>query len=142
MTRALGVDASVDVDLYTIDVEAGDRVVLCSDGLTTMVRERDIERLARTEPDPQRLADALVAAANAAGGEDNTTVVVVDVLEVDAAGRTITPHSSPSRRPVSRPPRSSRRPIPRNRRHRRRRGNGAPGGARSGARSSSCYRCC
>ncbi|MDQ1433806.1 MAG: family protein phosphatase, partial [Actinomycetota bacterium] len=86
VTRALGVDTSVDVDLYTIDIEVGDRVVICSDGLTTMVRERDIERVARTEPDPQRLAEALVAAANAAGGEDNTTVVVVDVLEVDAAG--------------------------------------------------------
>ena len=83
VTRALGVDDPVDVDLYTLDVEAGDRVLLCSDGLTTMVRERDIERLARAEPDPQRLADALVAAANAAGGEDNITVVVVDVLEAD-----------------------------------------------------------
>jgi PPM family protein phosphatase len=83
VTRALGVDDDVDVDLYTLDVEAGDRVVLCSDGLTTMVRERDIERLARTEPDPQRLAEALVNAANAAGGEDNVTIVVVDVLEID-----------------------------------------------------------
>jgi PPM family protein phosphatase len=86
VTRALGVDADVDVDLYTLDIEAGDRVVLCSDGLTTMVRERDIERVARTEPDPQRLADALVAAAITAGGEDNVTVVIVDVLEVDPAG--------------------------------------------------------
>jgi len=42
VTRALGVDDPVDVDLYTLDVEAGDRVLLCSDGLTTMVRERDI----------------------------------------------------------------------------------------------------
>jgi serine/threonine protein phosphatase PrpC len=86
VTRALGVDANVDVDLYTLDIEAGDRIVLCSDGLTTMVRERDIERLARTETDPQRLADALVGAAVSAGGEDNVTVVVVDVLEVDPAG--------------------------------------------------------
>jgi serine/threonine protein phosphatase PrpC len=86
VTRALGVDAVVDVDLYTLDIEAGDRIVLCSDGLTTMVRERDIERIARTETDPQRLADALVGAAVAAGGEDNVTVVVVDVLEVDPAG--------------------------------------------------------
>jgi serine/threonine protein phosphatase PrpC len=85
VTRALGVDENVDVDLYTLDIEAGDRVVLCSDGLTTMVRERDIERIARTEPDPQRLAEALVAAANSAGGEDNTTVIVVDVIETDAA---------------------------------------------------------
>jgi serine/threonine protein phosphatase PrpC len=85
VTRALGVDAVVDVDLYTIEVAAGDRVLLCSDGLTTMVRERDVERLARSEPDPQRAAEVLVDAANRAGGEDNTSVVVVDVVEVDAA---------------------------------------------------------
>jgi protein phosphatase len=84
VTRALGVDEQLAVDLYTLDVAEGDRMVLCSDGLTTMVRERDIERMARTEADPQHLADALIAAANAAGGEDNITVVVIDVLEVDA----------------------------------------------------------
>jgi len=83
VTRALGVDEHVDVDIYTLDVVAGDRVILCSDGLTTMVRERDIERAAGTETDPQRLADALVAGANGAGGEDNITVVVIDVLETD-----------------------------------------------------------
>ena len=76
-------DEHVDVDIYTLDVVAGDRVILCSDGLTTMVRERDIERVAGTETDPQRLADALVAGANGAGGEDNITVVVIDVLETD-----------------------------------------------------------
>jgi PPM family protein phosphatase len=84
VTRALGVDDDVDVDLYTLDIDAGDRIVLCSDGLTTMVRERDIERLARSEPDPQSLADAFVRAANDAGGDDNVTVVVIDVVEVDA----------------------------------------------------------
>jgi protein phosphatase len=91
VTRALGVDDDVQVDLYTLDIEAGDRVVLCSDGLTTMVRERDIERIARTEADPQRLAEALVRAANDAGGEDNTTVVIVDVLEAD-----VVPASDPT----------------------------------------------
>ena len=69
--------------LHASTSTAGDRVVLCSDGLTTMVRERDVERIARSEPDPQRAAEQLVDAANAAGGEDNTSVVVVDVLEVD-----------------------------------------------------------
>ena len=83
VTRALGIDEQIDVDLYTLDVTEGDRVVLCSDGLTTMIRERDVERIARSEPDPQRAAEQLVDAANAAGGEDNTSVVVVDVLEVD-----------------------------------------------------------
>jgi len=83
ITRALGIDDEVDVDVYTLDVEPGDRVLLCSDGLTTMLRERDVERLLRTEREPQHAADALVDAANASGGEDNITVVVVDVLEVD-----------------------------------------------------------
>jgi serine/threonine protein phosphatase PrpC len=85
VTRALGVDPVVDVDLYTIEVGAGDRILLCSDGLTTMVRERDVERLARAESDPQRAAEVLVDAANRAGGEDNTSVIVIDVVEVDAA---------------------------------------------------------
>jgi protein phosphatase len=83
VTRALGVDADVEVDLYTIEVSPGDRMIICSDGLTTMVRERDFERLLRNEPDPQRAAELLVDAANRAGGEDNTSVVVIDVVEVD-----------------------------------------------------------
>jgi PPM family protein phosphatase len=83
VTRALGVDADVDVDLYPVDVVAGDRVIICSDGLTDMVRERDIERIARSVPDPQVTAEQLVDAANSAGGVDNITVVVLDVKEVE-----------------------------------------------------------
>lgn len=83
ITRALGLDPDVEVDLSTAEVQAGDRIVLCSDGLTTMVRDRDIERIARSQPDPARAADLLVESANTAGGEDNITVVVLDVLEVD-----------------------------------------------------------
>jgi protein phosphatase len=90
ITRALGVDTDVDVDMYAVDVHAGDRLIVCSDGLTTMLRDREVERIARGEQDPQHAADALVAAANTAGGEDNITVVVLDVLEVDAQGPTTT----------------------------------------------------
>jgi PPM family protein phosphatase len=86
VTRALGVDADVDVDVYTVDVVAGDRLILCSDGLTDMVRERDIERIARTVEDPQGAAEQLVDAANSAGGVDNITVVVLDVQEVEEDG--------------------------------------------------------
>jgi protein phosphatase len=50
-----------------------------------MVRDREVERIARTESDAQRAAETLVDAANAAGGEDNITVIVLDVVEVDAA---------------------------------------------------------
>lgn len=103
ITRALGVDSEVDVDQYRLTVEAGDRVIICSDGLNTMVRDRDVERIARTVADPQHAADALVAAANDAGGEDNITVVIVDVLEApplapgDATGvqMSATPATSP-----------------------------------------------
>ena len=110
VTRALGVDADVEVDLYTIEVAAGDRVLLCSDGLTTMVRDRDVERLARSETDPQRAAEVLVDAANRAGGEDNTSVVVIDVLEVDAVTGA---RSRAARRARPPPPRRWRpRPIP------------------------------
>jgi PPM family protein phosphatase len=84
VTRALGVDSEVDVDLYPVVVETGDRIILCSDGLTDMVRDRDIERIARNEPDPQRAAEALVTAANNAGGHDNITVVIVQVTELDS----------------------------------------------------------
>ncbi len=84
VTRALGVDDEVNVDVYTLDVRQGDRVIVCSDGLNTMLRDRDIERIARSQSDPQRAAEALVNAANDAGGEDNITVVIVDVLPVSA----------------------------------------------------------
>jgi len=81
ITRALGVDPSVDVDVYPIELRVGDRVAFCSDGLTTMVRDDDIAAVLRREKDPQRVAAQLVADANAAGGEDNVTVVVIDARE-------------------------------------------------------------
>jgi PPM family protein phosphatase len=83
ITRALGADEDVTVDLYTVDVSAGDRVILCSDGLTTMLRDREIEGIARQEPDPRIAANRLIEAANEAGGDDNITVIVLDVTEVD-----------------------------------------------------------
>jgi protein phosphatase len=83
ITRALGVDEEIDVDVYTVKARPSDRIVLCSDGLTTMVRDRDVERLARAGHDPGRTADEMVEAANEAGGEDNITVVVIDVVEVE-----------------------------------------------------------
>ncbi len=86
ITRALGLDADVQVDLVTVPVRVGDRILLCSDGLTTMVREREIERIARNEADPVHAAERLVDAACEAGGEDNVTAVVVDVLEIDDTG--------------------------------------------------------
>ena len=81
ITRALGVDASVEVDVYPVELVPGDRLLLCSDGLTGMVAPDDIAATLRRESDPARAAAQLVDAANAAGGEDNITVVVVAVTD-------------------------------------------------------------
>jgi protein phosphatase len=83
ITRALGLESALDVDLYPVDLEPGDRVLLCSDGLTTMLREPAIAEVLGTERDSQTAARRLVEMANAAGGVDNTTVLVVDVLPAD-----------------------------------------------------------
>jgi hypothetical protein len=84
ITRALGIEASVAVDAVTVELEPGDRLLLCSDGLTTMVRDDAIGEILVGERDRERAADALVDAANTAGGADNVTVVVVDVVDADA----------------------------------------------------------
>jgi PPM family protein phosphatase len=81
MTRALGVDPEVQIDELTLDLHAGDRLLLCSDGLSGMLMSDDIEDLLARDGDPQETAEALVALAVERGGEDNVTVVVVDVQE-------------------------------------------------------------
>ncbi len=81
ITRALGIDAEVEVALYPVELQPGDRLMLCSDGLTTMVSADDIAAILRRESDPQRAARQLIDAANEAGGEDNVTAVVVDALD-------------------------------------------------------------
>jgi PPM family protein phosphatase len=93
ITRALGVDAHVEVDTYRVDLKAGDRLLICSDGLTNMLSDETIAATLRRHADPQQAADNLVDMANQAGGDDNITVVVLDALAdgsadgVPAAGR-------------------------------------------------------
>jgi serine/threonine protein phosphatase PrpC len=94
ITRALGMEPDVEIDLYPVELHEGDRLLLCSDGLTTMVRSEAIATILDQEDDPQRTADELVEAANAAGGEDNITVLVVDV--VGDATVTPTPEAAPT----------------------------------------------
>lgn len=79
ITRALGVDARVEVDAQTQAVQPGDRLLLCSDGLTSMIDDAAIKETLQAVADPQAAADQLVDLANAAGGEDNITVVVIDI---------------------------------------------------------------
>ena len=83
VTRALGIEPDVRVDWWTLPLIRGDRFVLCSDGLVDEVTDVDITSTLILESDPQVAAERLVEKANEAGGRDNITVIVVDVLEGD-----------------------------------------------------------
>jgi PPM family protein phosphatase len=92
ITRALGTDAEVEVDTLTLALATGDVVLLCSDGLSAMVRDDEIVRVLESSGgDPHQAAEALVRAANAAGGDDNVTVVVFELVEGDPAARDARP---------------------------------------------------
>jgi len=80
ITRALGIDAQVEVDVYRVDLQPGDRLLICSDGLTNMLSDETIGVTLGRHADPQQAADTLVDMANQAGGDDNITVVVLDAL--------------------------------------------------------------
>jgi serine/threonine protein phosphatase PrpC len=77
VTRCLGRDPLEPVDSWVLRPQPGERFVLCTDGLTNELADPDIARILHDGDDPQAIADALVAAAVAAGGRDNVTVVVV-----------------------------------------------------------------
>jgi serine/threonine protein phosphatase PrpC len=84
ITRALGAEEEVDVDTVVLPIEPGDRLLLCSDGLSDMVPETRMLMILTSNPEnPERAVRALVSAALEAGGADNVTVVVVDVREED-----------------------------------------------------------
>ena len=78
ITRALGAEDQVRVDVVTADLAPGDRLLLCSDGLHGQVDDPTIASVLRDEPDPARAVERLIGLANAAGGVDNVTVIVID----------------------------------------------------------------
>lgn len=79
ITRALGMAPDVVVDLLTTDTRAGDAYLLCSDGLNGMLNDSEILEICASDEDMSTICDELIARANAAGGNDNTTVVLVRV---------------------------------------------------------------
>ena len=81
ITRALGSDPDMYADHFTIDVNAGDRVIICSDGLSSMIEDSQIEAISVSAATPRAAVDNLVAAALSEGGFDNVTVVVIDVVD-------------------------------------------------------------
>ncbi|MGV8967380.1 MAG: PP2C family protein-serine/threonine phosphatase [Cellulomonas sp.] len=82
VTRALSAGHALDVDYWLIPMEARDRILVCSDGLTGELSDHAIGKILLTVGDPQLAAERLVAAAVAAGGRDNVTVLVIDAGEL------------------------------------------------------------
>ncbi|MDR2519674.1 MAG: Stp1/IreP family PP2C-type Ser/Thr phosphatase [Eubacteriaceae bacterium] len=80
ITRALGTDEEIQVDCFHIVLEKGDRLLLCSDGLSNMVKSKDILRIARSQPLAEAV-ESLVDLANENGGTDNITVVLAEMEE-------------------------------------------------------------
>jgi len=81
--RALGQTEDIDVDVYHTRLRPGDRLILCSDGLTRHLKSAEIAEIALREDDPENISDQLVDLTNQRGGEDNVSVVVI-ILDQDA----------------------------------------------------------
>lgn len=80
VTRALGTGTDIDADFWLIPATAGDRLLVCSDGLINEVGDEQIFDLLVSIAHPQEATDALVQAALRAGGRDNISVIVVDLV--------------------------------------------------------------
>lgn len=87
ITRALGMEPAIEVDSWEIIPYTGDRILLCSDGLTNELSDERIASTLRQIANPQEAAHDLVRQARAAGGSDNITVVVVDVVDDDGRSK-------------------------------------------------------
>lgn len=98
LTRVLGMDNDVSVDRFDLDPFRGDRLLLATDGLTNEVADSEIASVLRRIEDPGEAARELVRRAKAAGGSDNITVVIVDVLDDD--GRVAEATEALAREPV------------------------------------------
>jgi len=83
ITRALGLDPEVEVDSWELTPYRGDRILLCSDGLTNEVTDDEIASTLRTVSDPNEAARQLIQEARDHGGSDNITCVIVDVVDDD-----------------------------------------------------------
>lgn len=78
ITRAVGAEDTVDPDFYTVNLEEGDMILMCTDGLTNMLEDREILNILEASRDIVEMAEELVRAANEKGGRDNISVILID----------------------------------------------------------------
>jgi len=79
ITRALGANTYVEPDFFEVNLEEGDTVLMCSDGLTNMLEDETIERIIRENDDLETVAETLVKCANQNGGKDNIAINIIKV---------------------------------------------------------------
>jgi serine/threonine protein phosphatase PrpC len=91
ITRALGIEPDVEVDTWSYPARAGDVVLLCSDGLTSMIDESLVAQVLRSTPDLEQAGEQLIHEANEAGGRDNITVILFAVADTDDADAGLDP---------------------------------------------------
>src|SRR5258708_17553717 len=90
--RALGQSLELEVDIYTRYLKAGDRLVICSDGLTRHLQPADIAKIVLENEDPQEATQGLIELANSRGGEDNVSAVVIMMQAVEGEPSAPTPN--------------------------------------------------
>ena len=78
ITRALGANNGVEIDFFTIEVEDGEEILMCSDGLTNMLEDEEIRMIVKGQRDIVEKVEALVREANKRGGTDNISVVLIE----------------------------------------------------------------
>lgn len=81
ITRACGLADEVEVDVHFEEMQVGDLFLLCSDGLSDMIKDSQLEQIFNEEDDLEKLCNRLIDVANENGGEDNITVIVAKVTE-------------------------------------------------------------
>jgi protein phosphatase len=79
ITRALGANESVEPDFFEVNLEEGDTVLMCSDGLTNMLEDETIEGIIRENDDLEVASETLVRYANQNGGKDNIAIIIIKV---------------------------------------------------------------
>lgn len=92
VTRALGIAGSVEPDFFLVPATPGARLLLCSDGVSEMIDDEQIASILTEQSDPSRAAEQVVAVAVEAGGRDNATAVVVDVVKSGSANSADSEH--------------------------------------------------
>ena len=78
ITRAVGAVPEIEIDFFEAGLRDSDEILMCSDGLTNMIEDEDIRRIMKSQRDIAEQAEKLVETANANGGRDNITVVVIE----------------------------------------------------------------